>query len=166
MAKRRLQHQDFADCVLITPWNDAVFAFATTAARNFAFKKGAQLFWVQAADAPPPEFSTDYTPTQLENMKKRWLQYNSRKTGDVLSLLPCCFDMPFRITHRGNDSWKQHGVYKGGLCRFKGFQFDDADEEWDHQTSDNEIILKALPKKMYVHMDTPLVENYEGLPQN
>ena len=138
--------------MLVTPWNNAVFAFATTAARNFAYKTGQQLFWVQASDTPPPEFITDYSSSQLEQMKKRWLNYNYRRTGDVLSLLPCCYDMPLRITHSGESSWKQHGVNKGGLCRFKGFKFDPIDEEWVHEATGNEIILKAVPRKMYVQM--------------
>jgi len=58
-AKDRLQNPDFAETVLITIWNDAVFTFGITAARNFAFRTGQQLFWVQAADIPPPDFVTD-----------------------------------------------------------------------------------------------------------
>ena len=161
-----LKSDRFADAILITPWNDAVFAFANMSARIFAYGTRQQLYWAQASDWPPNHFASDYTQSQLEAMKKNWLHYNSRKTGDILSLLPLCLNMPLRVTHRGQDGWKEYGIFKGALCKFKGFELGDADKTWVHESSNNEIILREMPKKLYVEMDREMPKQYDGLPHN
>ena len=68
---------------------------------NFARVTKAQAFWIQAADSPPNWFCNGYSTEELQTMEKRWLNYHARKTEGILSLLLCCYDMPFVVKHSG-----------------------------------------------------------------
>ena len=100
-ARERLSLPDFADSILITQFNVAVFYFAQERALNFARSTNAPAFWIQAADSPPNWFCNGYSKEELLALKKKWLAYHARKTEGVLSLLLCCYDMPLRVTHSG-----------------------------------------------------------------
>ncbi len=65
---------DFADSVYITPFNKAVFVYATKRARKFAEAARRQLFWVQATDTPPAWFASGYSKTELAKEKKKWMR--------------------------------------------------------------------------------------------
>eukprot|EP00973_Karenia_brevis_P060975 8478717-Karenia_brevis.AAC.1 len=54
---------------------------------------------MQAVDSPPAWFAGSMSKSEMEDMKKMWLQYHARKTEGVLSICPFCYDMPLRITH-------------------------------------------------------------------
>ena len=95
----RLADARFHDAILITPYNIAVFHFALERALNFAKSRRAASFWIQATDAPPNGYASDYTKEDLLAQKKKWLMYHSRRTDGILSLLLACYDMPYRVTH-------------------------------------------------------------------
>ena len=60
--KERRNDPLFADSVLITQYNMAVFYFAQERARRFARSKQASAFWIQAADSPPCLLYTSPSP--------------------------------------------------------------------------------------------------------
>ena len=70
----------FQGCILVTPFNKAVFQFAIHRAQTFAASTQQPLFWMQAVDKPPAHFAGLYGQAELQKMKLRWLQYHARKT--------------------------------------------------------------------------------------
>ena len=57
-AAQTLASAEFKRCVLITPFNKAVFQFSIHRAQTFAAAAGEQLFWMQAVDKPPTWFAS------------------------------------------------------------------------------------------------------------
>ena len=111
LAAQRLAEERFKRCVLITPFNKAVFQFSIHRAQTFAAAAGEQLFWMQAVDRPPAWFAGTLGTEELEKVKRKWLQYHARKTEGVLSLCPCCHGMPLRITNGSSALCREFGVW-------------------------------------------------------
>ena len=133
---------------------------------NFARVTQAQAFWIQAADSPPNWYCNGFSTEDLQNMKKRWLNYHARKTEGILSLLLCCYDMPFVVKHSGGPEYKQYGVHNGSRCRLKAWELDEKDEAVIQESSKEEfIVLQALPKVLFIEMEKPFKEPYPGLPE-
>ena len=165
-AAQKLADPAFKKCVLITPFNKAVFQFAVHRAQRFAAQSGHQLFWMQAVDSPSASFAESMSKGELQQMKQNWLRYHARKTEGILSSCPCCYDMPLRITHGNGYLYKDCGVHNGATCILKGWQLHEKDLENTDSHGSKEIILQALPKKLIVQMDRPLKKEYPGLPAN
>eukprot|EP00973_Karenia_brevis_P036174 4989258-Karenia_brevis.AAC.1 len=85
-AKERLTDAHFANAVLITQYNVAVYFFAQQRALNFAHSQNLQSFWIQASDAPPVWYANGYTKPELLEQKKRTVILNSERSdfGDTL----------------------------------------------------------------------------------
>ena len=115
-AAAKLAEEKFKKCVLITPFNKAVFQFSIHRAQTFAAAMGQQLFWMQAVDKPPAWFAGTHGIEEVERMKKKWLQYHARKTEGILSLCPCCHDMPMRITNGNNNLYREYGIRNAATC--------------------------------------------------
>ena len=82
---RRMADPHFAEAVLITQYNIAVFYFAQQRALNFVKHSRAPSFWIQATDSPPNWYANGYTKNELLEQKKKWLTYHARKTdGDLV----------------------------------------------------------------------------------
>ena len=154
----------FSDSIYITPFNKAVFYYATKRAQKFAHAKQHQLFWIQATDTPPSWFASGFSKSELQNLKMKWLKYHARKTEGVLSLLPCCLDMPYRVTHSHGREFKEYGVHNGTECVLKSWQLHEADMESLKDNTEGEVVLQYLPTTLYVQMTTPLKKPYPGLP--
>ena len=121
---------------------------------------------MQAIDNPPAWFADSMSKPELEAMKHKWLQYHAKKTEGVLSICPCCYDMPVRITHGNGFLFKEYGVHNGSCGTVKGWQFADADvEEWK-TTPDRQIVLKALPKRLVIFLSRPMKKQYPGMEHN
>ena len=162
-ARERLADPHFAESVLITQYNMAVFYFAQERAISFARQSEAQAFWIQAADSPPNWFCNGYSTTQLEELKRKWLAYHARKTEGVLSLLLCCYDMPFVVKHSGGPDYKKYGVHNGSRCRLKAWKLHEKDETTiQSNTTDEMIVLQAMPQ---IEMERDLKQTYPGLPE-
>ena len=143
----------------------AVFYFAQERAMNFARVTKAQAFWIQAADSPPSWFCSGYSDADLQTMKKRWLNYHARKTEGILSLLLCCYDMPFVVKHSGGPDFKKYGVHNGARCRLKAWDLADADAAAvESNTTAEFIVLEAMPKVLFIEMEQALKQPYPGLP--
>ena len=112
----------FADAVLITPYNVAVYHFGQQRALNFAMQTGAASFWIQATDAPPSWFASGFSEAELVEQKKKWLSYHARKTEGILSLLLACVGMPYRVTDSNGAEFKEYGVHNGAKCVLKAWQ--------------------------------------------
>ena len=52
-----------------------------------------------------------------------------------------------RITHDGKSWWKKYGVKKEGSAYSKA-SFYLIDDEWVHDTTDNEVILISVPLRV------------------
>ena len=83
-----------------------------------------------------------------------------------MSICPCCYNMPLRITHGNGYLYKEYGVHNGATCILKGWELDDTDSGSLDSGGAKQIVLRALPKKLIVQMDRPLKKEYPGLPVN
>ena len=61
---------------------------------------------------------------------------------------------------------KEHGVYNQARCRVRGFDLHEEDAERLRDNHDTEVILKHLPKKIFVEMQLKHFPQYEGLPKH
>ena len=165
-AAHKLAEPKFKNCVLITPFNKAVFQFAIHRAQSFAAANGQQLFWMQAIDSPPAWFAGSMNQTELEEMKRNWLQYHAKKTEGVLSICPGCYDMPMRITHGNGYMFKQYNIHNGATCFLRGMELADVDVEYLKTTEARQVVLQALPKRLIVHMSRPMKKQYPGMPKD
>ena len=165
-AAEKMADQRFKDCMLITPFNKAVFQFSIHRAQTFAQFTGEPLFWIQAVDKPPAWFAGHLTKDDLEKMKQTWLQYHARKTEGILSLCPCCYHMPMRITSGHHKLYKEYGVHNGATCVLEAWELESMDKVALESSQESQVVLRALPKRLIVRMDRPLTKQYEGLPNN
>ena len=162
-AADKINAPDFADSVYITPFNKAVFFYGTRRARKFAEENKHQLFWVQATDTPPAWFASGYSKAELTELKTKRLQFHSRKTEGILSLLPSCYNMPFKVTHSHGHQFKEYGIHNGAYCILKSWILDETDERLLGENQNSEVVLQCLPKKFYVEMISPMKKQYPGL---
>ena len=123
-AATKLAAPKFRNCILVTPFNKAVFQFAIHRAQTFAASRVEPLFWMQAADKPPAWYAGTYGDEELQNMKQRWLQYHARKTEGILSLCPCCKGMPMRLTSGNSHLAREYGIHNGATCVVQGWELD------------------------------------------
>lgn len=165
-AAKSLTDPKFADAVLITQYNVTVFHFAQQRALNFALNRSAQSFWIQAVDAPPNWYANGYTKAELLKLKKKWLGYHARKTQGILSLLLACYDMPYIVKSSHGSEFKKYGIHNGARCKLKAWHLSEQDYEALENCTDDAIILKELPKTLFVEMETPMKAQYPGLPEN
>ena len=83
-------------------------------------------------------------------MERRWLAYHAKKTEGILSLLLCCYDMPFVVKHSGGPEYKKYGIHNGSRCRLKAWDLDEQDESTIMEAiSEEMIVLKAMPKALH-----------------
>jgi len=162
-AGQKLAAPAFANCVLVTPFNKAVFQFAIHRAQNFAAATGQQLFWMQAIDNPPAWFAGSMSKSELEEMKQTWLQYHAKKTEGILSLCPCCYDMPMRVTNGSGYMSKNYGIHNGAQGVLKAWQFADSDVEAANTAASQQVVLHALPKRLVLKMSRPMTKQYPGM---
>ena len=165
--RERLEHPDFAESVLITQYNMSAFHFAQQRAISFAKQNQRQAFWIQATDTPPSWFCSGYSMEDLQDMKRKWLSYHARKTEGILSLLLCCYDMPLIVKNSGGPEYRKYGVHNGARCRLKAWDLEEDDEKTIRENrKDPFIVLKFMPKVLYIEMEKPLKEPYPDLPEN
>ena len=145
-----LTDPQFADAVLITTFNDTVHSFGQQRALNFAHHAQAQAFWIHATDAPPESYTDGYPKEYLQNKVKSWLTLHSKWTGGILSLLLCCYDMPFRVTDSGGKDFKKYGVHSGSRCKLKAWDLSDADKAMLQNITKAIVILQDMPKVLLV----------------
>ena len=50
--------------------------------------------------------------------------------------------------------------------KLKGWEFDDIDLAREEELNDTEVVLKALPKKLFIESDKPLRKEFPGLPKD
>ena len=152
--------------MLITPFNQAVFQFASHRAQTFAAQHGYQLFWMQAVDHPPAWYGDTMTKKELEEAKGRWLRYHARKTEGILSLCPCCYDMPLRVTHGNGYLCKEYGIHNGATGILKAVHFGDEDCDALKGCADQQVVLASLPQRLILQMDQPMKKQFPGLDTN
>ena len=165
-AARKLADPRFSNCVLVTPFNKAVFQFAIHRAQNYAAAKQQQLFWMQAIDNPPNWFTDSMSKSELEEMKQHWLQYHAKKTEGILSLCPGCYDMPIRITHGNGYRFKEYGIHNGSTGVLKAWELDETDVALLKTATVEQVVLQALPKRLIIELSRPMKKQYPGMDHN
>ena len=111
--------------------------------------------WVQAEDSPPHEYFGDYSIEQLQTLKEKWLQpsYHSRKTDGILSLFPCVFDMPCKVTSGKGTHFKEYGLHNGCRCCLKAVSLHAEDEARLRANGDDEVVLEHLPEALWIEVE-------------
>ena len=130
-----LRSDRFKEALYIQTTNETVGNYAFNKARLFAKQAGQQLSWIQAEDYLDDPHFADLRPGQKIERKSKW--FNSglhlRRTGCIPTLLPACYDMPFRImpgNYGGQTAeLKAHGVYNQARCRLRGWELHESDVE-------------------------------------
>ena len=75
--------------------------------------------------------------------------------------------MPFVVQHSGGPDYKKYGVHNGSRCRLKSWELGDNDEAMAQENSSEEfIVLQAMPKVLFIEMEKELKEPYPGLSEN
>ncbi len=74
--------------------------------------------------------------------------------------------MPFKVTHSGGPEYKQYGVHNGCRCKLKAWELDSKDQEALKDHTDDQIILQAMPKVLFIELEKSPKEQYPGLPRN
>ena len=74
--------------------------------------------------------------------------------------------MPVRVTHGNGYLYKEHGVHNGSTGKLRGWELEDLDLQALQQSSEPQVVLRALPKKLIVKFDKPLKKQYHGLDEN
>ena len=154
----------FAWSVHITQFNDTVHNSAQQRALNFAHHEKTQAFLGAGhglAASLILRWVFNERPAALE---KSWLTYRSKKTEGILSLLLCCYDMPFRVTHRGGPEYKKYSVHHGVKCKLKAWDLSDMDRDMLQGNDKQIILLQEIPQVLFIEMEKPLLEPYPGLP--
>ena len=155
-AQERLTDPLFADAVLITQYNVAVYFFAQQRALNFARSHNYPSFWIQSTDAPPGWYANGYSKPELQELKRRWLTYHARKTQGILSLLLACYNMPYRVTNSHGKEFKEYGIHNGAKCILKAWKLDEEDVKLVEKNHADCTILTRMPKTLFVEMQTPM----------
>ena len=162
--RQRLADPSFANAVLITPYNVAVFYFAQQRALNFVRNTKAESFWIQATDSPPNWYANGYTTGELLEQKKKWSTYHARKTEGILSLLLACLDMPYRVTDSNGYEFKEYGIHNGAKGILKGWHLSEKDLERADRKEEGNLVLLELPRVLFLEMQTPMKKSYPNLP--
>ena len=163
-AAETLADARFKYCMLMTPFNKAVFQFVIHRAQSFATATQQQLFWMQAIDNPPSWFAGTMSQEELQKMEEKWLQHHARKTEGVLSICPLCCGLPLRITNGNGYLCKRYGIHNGATCVLEGWELAEPDIATAKENKESQTVLSSLPVKLIVRMDRPLKEPYTGLP--
>ena len=67
--------------------------------------------------------------------------------------------MPFVVKHSGGPEYKKYGVHSGSRCRLKAWELHEKDEAVIQESSSDElIVLQAMPKVLFTEMEKPLEE--------
>ena len=72
--------------------------------------------------------------------------------------------MPFRVTGSHGPDFKEYGIHNGAECVLKAWCLEDSDVELLKDNMEAEVVLRQLPKKLYVYMITRMKKTYPGLP--
>ena len=165
-AQEILSSDRYADSVLITECNKPVCLYSLLRAQDFARHHHEQLLWIQAEDSPPSEHFAHYTRQELEEVKRKWLSpsYHARKTEGILSLLPCAYDMPLRVTSGQSKDSKEYGIHNGSRCRIRGWTLHEADAARLKDNGADQVILKHLPSTLWVEISGDMKKQYPGAP--
>ena len=165
-ARDILNSERFQESVLITEYNRPVTLYAQRRSQLFARTRKQQLFWIQARDTPPAEHFGEYSTEELQQLKRTWLGFHGRKTEGVLSLFPCTYDLPSRITNGRGKDCREFKIHNGAKCRIKAWQLHPEDAEKLRNCNDEEVVLKHLPLVLFVEMEGEDRKQYPGLPKN
>ena len=158
----------YATSLLITEFNKPVCLYSLLRAQAYAKISRQQLIWIQAEDQPPHEHFAEYSAEQLQLLKEKWLKptYHARKTDGILSLMPCVYDMPCKITSGKGNHCKEYGLHNGSRCRLKAIAFSAEDIARVDDNNESEIVLQKLPEALWVQSEQPLKKQVPGAPQD
>ena len=61
---------------------------------------------------------------------------------------------------------KEHGIYTQARCRIRGWELHESDMQILEENTDPEVILKHMPKRIFVEMELKTFPQYDDLPEN
>ena len=156
------------ESILITEFNRPVCLYALLRVQDFAQSHGQQVLWIQARDTPPAMHFGEYSQAELQALKRKWVEptYHARKTEGILSLLPCTYDLPCRVTNGNGKQCREYKVHNGTRCRVKAWSLTAADEQMLRSCTDAEVMLADMPLTLYVELQGEDRKQYPGLPHN
>ena len=70
--------------------------------------------------------------------------------------MPGCLDMPYQVTHNNGYQFREYGIHNGARCKLKSVQLDEKDAIALEGALDPEVVLQAMPIKLYVEMEAPM----------
>ena len=80
-------------------------------------------------------------------MLEKWLQLHDMKTGGIMGLLPCTWNLPVRFTHTLD---KKRKIFKFARGRLVGWELHQVDQERVAGSADTEILLSRQPRRLFV----------------
>ena len=104
--------------------------------------------------------------------KKRGLHphFHVRRTGGVPSLLPWCYDVPMRcqFANYGGQSkkLKEHDIYAQARGRVRKWELHESDIQLLSDTTEPEVVLQHMPKRIFIEMEVRELPRYEDLPEH
>ena len=69
------------------------------------------------------------------------------KTGGILGLLPCTWNLPVRFTHTLD---KKRKISKFARARLVGWELHKVDQERVAGSTDTEIVLSRQPRRLFI----------------
>jgi hypothetical protein len=165
-ARAILDNDRFTDGLFITECNKPVCLYSLTRSRLFAKQRKQQLLWIQAEDSPPHEHFAHYSRADLAEVKAKWLTptYHARKTGGILSLLPCVFGMPIRVTGGQGADCKACGIHNGTKGWVRGWLLHDEDKKALQKNTEQEVVLAHLPQLIWIETVQELKQQHPNAP--
>ena len=83
---------------------------------------------------------------------------------------PLCYDLPLKLLFANyggrQKELKEHGVYNQARCRVRGWELHELDAIRVKDSSDPELMLQQLPKRIFVEMERKTFPRYQNLPEH
>ena len=135
-------------------------------AQSFAEVRKEQLLWIQAEDTPPNEHYGHYNTEELKAEKMKWNSpnYHARKTDGILSLMPLIYDMPCRLTGGQGAHFKESGIHNSTRGNVRAWILHEDDEKELATCRDAEVILKHLPRVVWLESEQDLKKQHPDAP--
>jgi hypothetical protein len=153
--------------MLLCPGSEVSMIGYIMRAQSFAKVRKQQLLWIQSEDTPPNEHYAHYTKEELTAEKMKWNSpnYHARKTEGILSLMPLIYGMPWRLTGGQGAHFKESGIHNSTRGCVRAWTLHEDDEKQLAACRDSELILKHLPRVVWLESEQDLKKQHPDAPK-
>ena len=153
--------------MLLCPGSEVSMIGYIMRAQSFAKVRKQQLLWIQSEDTPPNEHYAHYTKEELTAEKMKWNSpnYHARKTEGILSLMPLIYGMPWRLTGGQGAHFKESGIHNSTRGCVRAWTLHEDDEKQLAACRDSELILKHLPRVVWLESEQDLRKQHPDAPK-